>query len=384
MSGPVVSDRERLHPKKTIDKRSFEYIARSGLAGGLAGISAKTLIAPLDRVKILFQTNNPHYKKYVGSFKGLGRAMGHIYQNDGFRGLYQGHSATLLRIFPYAAIKFVCYEQIRSLLIPGDEYETAARRLLAGSLAGVISVYFTYPLDLIRVRLAFETNHHSINFGPGKLWYILTKIYNEKPRLELNTGGEIQKGSQSWLARAVYYWRVSERFPVLVRLGNFYRGFVPTIMGMVPYAGVSFYSHDLLHDLMRSKMLSPYTVMPSSNSPHNNEMKKGKRHQVSVKSKSSFDHRVPLNTWAQLLAGGLAGMTAQAAAYPFEVIRRRMQVGGVVQGGAFLGLSQTIKIIFQERGLKGFYVGLGIGFLKVVPMFACSFYVYERSKNWLL
>lgn len=30
-------------------------------------------------------------------------------------GLYQGHSVTLLRIFPYAAIKFVAYEQYRAV-----------------------------------------------------------------------------------------------------------------------------------------------------------------------------------------------------------------------------------------------------------------------------
>jgi solute carrier family 25 protein 16 len=38
-----------------------------------------------------------------------------IYKNAGFMGLFQGHSATLIRIFPYAAIKFVAYEQYRAV-----------------------------------------------------------------------------------------------------------------------------------------------------------------------------------------------------------------------------------------------------------------------------
>lgn len=357
-----------------MDKQSTDYILRSGLAGGLAGISAKSLIAPLDRVKILFQTNNPHYKKYVGSFRGMFKAIKHIHAHDGILGLYQGHSATLLRIFPYAAIKFVCYEQLRNFLIPEDKYETAGRRLLAGALAGVISVYFTYPLDLIRVRLAFETHHHNLHNQKniGKVWHTLSQIYNETPRIAFNTGGEPR--NSSFFIRLFYNLDIPRRLPIITSLSNFYRGFIPTILGMIPYAGVSFYSHDLLHDVFRSQQLAPYTVLnydtgiPTS----------------IVKTNSSFDHRKPLTTWAQLLAGGFAGMLAQAAAYPFEVIRRRMQVGGIAnKGGEFFGVGETMAIIYGERGLKGFYVGLGIGFLKVVPMFACSFYVYERCKIWL-
>ncbi|QPG76758.1 hypothetical protein FOA43_004152 [Brettanomyces nanus] len=356
---------------RKIDKQSLAYILRSGLAGGIAGISAKTLIAPLDRVKILFQTNNPHYRRMVGSFRGMFRAMGTIYTNDGIRGLYQGHSATLLRIFPYAGIKFVCYEQIRSFLIPRDEYETAGRRFISGSLAGVVSVCFTYPLDLIRVRLAFETSHKQIHYGKGKLLHTLNTIFNEQPRYSFTTGGLLR--NEPWITRLSYHVTGSN-IQFFQALSNFYRGFIPTIIGMIPYAGVSFYSHDLLHDFFRSPLLAPYTVTNTEVTPGEERL---------TTSDSSFDHRRPLKVWAQLLAGGGAGITAQAAAYPFEVIRRRMQVGAVVNsGGQFYSPAYTAKLIYRDRGFRGFYVGLGIGFVKVVPMFACSFFVYERCKAY--
>ena len=88
-------------------------------------------------------------------------AVRDINQQDGLRGLFRGHSATLLRVFPYAGIKFLAYEQFRAMIIQTKEQETPMRRFLSGSLAGISSVFFTYPLEVIRVRLAYETKGES-------------------------------------------------------------------------------------------------------------------------------------------------------------------------------------------------------------------------------
>lgn len=278
--------------------------------------------------------------------------MKDIYKDEGPRGLYRGHSATVLRIFPYAAIKFLAYEQIRSVMIPSEAHETPLRRLLSGSIAGVTSVFFTYPLEVIRVRLAFETKRDS----RSSLASICKRIYGETPpppRPNPNAPAVVAITADAVSA-------VTRN----IGISNFYRGFSATIMGMIPYAGMSFLTHDTAGDVFRHPAIAQYTTLPKpKNSPPNKPP--------------------PLRSWAELTAGGIAGLVSQTASYPLEVIRRRMQVGGAVGDGHRLHVGETARMIFRERGVAGFFIGLSIGYVKVVPMVAVSFYVYERGKTWL-
>ncbi|MCJ1375077.1 hypothetical protein MMC20_006311 [Loxospora ochrophaea] len=365
----VVTPRKPVGQKR-IDKHSLDYVLRSGLAGGLAGCAAKTVVGPLDRVKILFQASNPQFAKYTGSWFGVVTAMRDINNQNGIRGLFRGHSATLLRIFPYAAIKFLAYEQVRSAVIKDKSQETPFRRLISGSLAGITSVFFTYPLEVIRVRLAFETKQDS----RSSLSSICKQIYHEQPRAS----------SAQPLSSTLYSAASSSSHSIPVRsaatafasttsaietispnsgLSNFYRGFSPTLWGMLPYAGTSFLAHDTAGDWLRHPRIIRYTTIRKP-----------------TPSSDTLYKPPPLTYWAELLSGGFAGLVSQTASYPLEVIRRRMQVGGAVGDGHRLRMGETTGQIWRERGWRGFFVGLGIGYMKVVPMVAVSFYVYERGK----
>jgi solute carrier family 25 protein 16 len=86
-----------------------------------------------------------------------------------------------------------------------------------------------------------------------------------------------------------------------------------------------------------------------------------------------------IKPFAYLLCGALSGMIAQTSSYPLEVIRRQMQVSGV--RGIHLNTYQTARAILAHKGFRGLWVGLGIGYLKVTPMFAVSFFTYEYLKR---
>lgn len=60
-----------------------------------------------------------------------------------------------------------------------------------------------------------------------------------------------------------------------------------------------------------------------------------------------------------------------------------MQVSGLLEPNKFITFKDTIKDIYRTKGFKGFYVGLTIGYIKVLPMAAVSFLTYERMKEVL-
>ncbi|KAJ1669332.1 coenzyme A transporter [Coemansia sp. RSA 25] len=304
-----------------------KYAAKTLIIGGIAGCTAKTVVAPLDRVKILFQTHNARFVKYAGTHFGLFRAGAAIYGEYGVRGLFQGHSMQLARIFPYAAIKFMSYEQLKMRL---DRHfsDKHLRNFLAGSLCGVISVGASYPLDMIRVRMAYITPASGV------------------PAERVRT-----------VARMIYR-EPAYRFGLF----NFFRGFPLSLMGIVPYGGVSFLSHEYITALARTRF-AHIAAMPAAEQA----AKQGRRRK-----------QRELRAWAELVSGGVSGVFAQTASYPFELVRRRMQIAGAHDPSRKASAMKVIREVWSTSGVRGFFVGLTIGYVKVVPMFAVSFYTSQR------
>lgn len=106
-------------------------------SAGVAGCCAKTTIAPLDRIKILLQAQNPHYKHLgissrhemahvfscvfrmieatVFLFLGVLATFKAVLQKEGFLGLYKGNGAMMVRIFPYGAIQFMAFDNYKKV-----------------------------------------------------------------------------------------------------------------------------------------------------------------------------------------------------------------------------------------------------------------------------
>ena len=87
----------------------------------------------------------------------------------------RGNGASVVRIVPYAALHYATYEHYRSALVSTlqqtSKPDVSATRppiwvdLLAGSCSGATAVAVTYPLDLLRTRLAWSMDTGSPSDG---------------------------------------------------------------------------------------------------------------------------------------------------------------------------------------------------------------------------
>ncbi|XP_003692428.1 graves disease carrier protein homolog [Apis florea] len=301
-------------------EKDYGFLLKSLIAGGVAGMCSKTTVAPLDRIKILLQAHNKYYK-HLGVLSGLKEVI----QRERFFALYKGNFAQMIRIFPYAATQFTTFELYKKYLGGLFGKHTHIDKFLAGSAAGVTAVTLTYPLDIIRARLAFQVAGEHIYIG----------IVHAGITIFKNEGG----------IRALY------------------RGFWPTIFGMIPYAGFSFYSFEKLKYFCM-KYASNYFC-------ENCDRNTG---------------GLVLTIPARLLCGGIAGAVAQSFSYPLDVTRRHMQLGMMHHANHKYSSSmlQTIKMIYKENGIiKGLYRGMSINYLRAIPMVSVSFTTYEIMKQIL-
>lgn len=176
------------------------------VGGAVAGSVAKTVIAPLDRMKINFQTERRPF-----TFREGYKFLIDSYRNFGLISLWRGNSATLARVIPSAAINYTSHEQLKRLLAVetnAQKKKHPARSFVAGSLAGVISTSATYPLDLARARMAVSM---SDQYRSLKHVFQVT-VQNEGVR-------------------------------------GLFKGYVATIVGVIPYAGTGFYTYETLKRL---------------------------------------------------------------------------------------------------------------------------------------
>ncbi|KAK9810338.1 hypothetical protein WJX72_009024 [[Myrmecia] bisecta] len=132
------------------------------LAGMVAGTVQTAIITPVDLLKIRMQVQHavPGSSNYVGSLKQLRNVLA----MEGVTGLYRGLGVTLIRDIPSHGVYFGIYEWTREYLEPGSRMrgsENPWALFAAGGLAGVLSWFSVYPLDVIKSRLQADPRSES-------------------------------------------------------------------------------------------------------------------------------------------------------------------------------------------------------------------------------
>ena len=81
-------------------------VVASFVAGGVAGAVSRTVVSPLERLKILFQIQSVGREDYKMP---IGKALAKMWREEGFRGLMAGNGTNCIRIVPYSAVQFGSY-----------------------------------------------------------------------------------------------------------------------------------------------------------------------------------------------------------------------------------------------------------------------------------
>eukprot|EP00357_Protocruzia_adherens_P003540 CAMPEP_0115003356 /NCGR_PEP_ID=MMETSP0216-20121206/18565_1 /TAXON_ID=223996 /ORGANISM="Protocruzia adherens, Strain Boccale" /LENGTH=310 /DNA_ID=CAMNT_0002369151 /DNA_START=50 /DNA_END=982 /DNA_ORIENTATION=+ len=301
--------------KSVQDKKGPHHKQIRFIAGAVAGAVSKTTVAPMERIKILFQTTHRKFT-WASYFSEAHR----VYQEEGFRAFWRGNQATMTRIVPYSATQFLMFEVYKDFFpkkATDSKVTHAVKNMIPGSLAGVTAMSLTYPIDLARTRLAIQTNK-------------------------------------------VVYPNFASVFSHILRDEGFtalYRGWCMTVIGIIPYTGLNFAFFYTVKEMMEKKNIKTNAIL-------------------------------------HFLMGACGNVIAQSVAYPCDVIRKKLQAENFykIEGAADrsavnlatkTGTFEMIGRVMRNEGVRGFYKGIFVNFIKGPIASGITFSTVEMVTRFL-
>jgi len=168
------------------------------LAGGVAGGISKTVVAPIERVKLLLQVQDASTQiSKDKQYKGIFDAFKRIPREQGVASLWRGNMANIVRYFPTQALNFAFKDKYKKLFVrhnpKTDFWKFFAGNLASGGAAGATSLLFVYPLDFARTRLAADVGKGATRQYTGLLNCVST-IYKTDGMYGLYRGFGVSVG----------------------------------------------------------------------------------------------------------------------------------------------------------------------------------------------
>lgn len=269
------------------------------MMGGVSAAVSKTAAAPIERIKLLIQNQDEMLKtgRLDRKFNGIVDCFSRTAKNEGIVSLWRGNTANVIRYFPTQALNFAFRDTYKAMFNFKKERDGYAKwmagNLASGAAAGATSLLFVYSLDYARTRLANDAKGK----GTGERQFNgLVDVYKKT----LKSDG----------------------------IAGLYRGFGPSVLGIVVYRGLYFGMYDSIKPVL---LVGPL--------------------------EGSF--------LASFMLGWGVTTGAGIASYPLDTIRRRM----MMTSGEAVKYSSSIdaaRQIFAKEGIRSFFKGAGANILRGV------------------
>ncbi|EXJ58630.1 ADP,ATP carrier protein [Cladophialophora yegresii CBS 114405] len=234
-------------------------------------------------------------RKYNGIIDCFSRTA----KSEGVMALWRGNTANVIRYFPTQALNFAFRDTYKSMFAFKKErdgyWKWMAGNLASGGAAGATSLLFVYSLDYARTRLANDAKS-AAKGGGDRQFNGLVDVY----RKTLASDG----------------------------IAGLYRGFGPSVLGIIVYRGLYFGMYDSIKPVL---LVGPLEG----------------------------------NFLASFMLGWGVTTGAGIASYPLDTIRRRMMMtsGEAVKYKSSLDAAQKIM---AAEGVRSFFKGAGANILRGV------------------
>ncbi|XP_035489381.1 solute carrier family 25 member 24, like isoform X3 [Scophthalmus maximus] len=267
------------------------------VAAGLADAVSRTVTAPIDRLKTQLQVHGS--KAFSQGF--------HEMRAGGLRSMWQGNAVNVLKGTPQSTLQCLIYAQLKVYTQNRtQETLTVQQRFGLGCVSGAVAHAAFYPLEVLKVRLNLQQ----------------AGTYN----------------GMAACARSIYRHE---------SLSSFYRGFKPSILCMIPYAGMECAVHQSIMNWAKSD--------PAYNS----------------------DSKLFFFSFVAFASG-------QMTSYPLAVIRTQQQAQAFSsESRPASGVFEGLIGIYERRGLRGYYNGMGASFVRAVPCALINYTLTRTFENLL-
>ncbi|KAL1278722.1 hypothetical protein QQF64_025395 [Cirrhinus molitorella] len=258
---------------------------------------------------------------------------------------------------------------------------TTEEAALAGSAAGMVTRAIISPLDVIKIRFQLQIEKVSWRNRQGKYWGL---------------------------------WQATRCIMTEEGLPAFWKGHIPAQLLSVCYGAVQFASFEALTELVHKKTpynsqtpgvhficggLAACSATVACQPLDTLRTRFAAQGEPKIYRLQFFFYNIlkkllePKDTKSKgglhsLISGSCAGVISKTITYPFDLIKKRLQVGGFEEARMKFGQVRTyhgfvdcVVRIGREEGLRGFFKGLSPSLLKAALSTGFTFFWYEFFIN---
>ncbi|XP_077226589.1 putative ADP,ATP carrier protein At5g56450 [Tasmannia lanceolata] len=279
--------------KKLKNKTWLLNFYKDLMAGALMGGVVHTIVAPIERAKLLLQTQESNVAIISGGghrrFKGMFDCLFRTVKEEGLLSLWRGNGSSVLRYYPSVALNFSLKDIYRTMLQNGTSQDGhfmygAPANFVAGAAAGCTTLVIVYPLDIAHTRLAADIGKTDARQFRGIIHFLNT-IYKKDG------------------------------------ITGIYKGLPASLHGMIVHRGLYFGGFDTAKEIMSDES-KPEPLL-----------------------------------WKRWVVAQAVTTSAGLLSYPLDTVRRRMMMQSGLEQPMYKSTLDCWRKIYKLEGVASFYRG---------------------------